>query len=59
MFFDYFVCMSLLRQVESLLDDADLSVELSREKFEALNDELFTRRGALVCTHVDNRRESY
>lgn len=30
-------------QVESLLDDADLSVELSREKFEALNDELFTR----------------
>lgn len=34
---------SLLQQVESLLDDADLSVELSREKFESLNDELFTR----------------
>lgn len=30
-------------EVESLLDDADLSVELSREKFESLNDELFTR----------------
>lgn len=30
-------------QVESLLDDADLSVELSREKFESLNDQLFTR----------------
>lgn len=29
--------------MESLLDDADLSVELSREKFESLNDELFTR----------------
>lgn len=32
-----------LIQVESLLDDADLSVVLSREKFEGLNDELFTR----------------
>ncbi|CAB1116894.1 HSP70 [Ectocarpus sp. CCAP 1310/34] len=30
-------------EVESLLDDADLSIELSREKFESLNDELFTR----------------
>lgn len=29
--------------MESLLDDADLSLELSREKFESLNDELFTR----------------
>lgn len=30
-------------QVESLLDDADLSVELTRAQFEALNDDLFTR----------------
>lgn len=30
-------------EVESLLDDADLSIELTREKFEALNDDLFTR----------------
>ncbi|CAM9544327.1 unnamed protein product [Pylaiella littoralis] len=30
-------------EVESLLDDADLSIELTREKFESLNDELFTR----------------
>lgn len=32
-----------LNQVESLLDDADLSIELSRQKFESLNDELFSR----------------
>lgn len=32
-----------LDKVESLLDDADLSIDLSREKFESLNDELFTR----------------
>lgn len=32
-----------LVQVESLLDAADLSVELTRAQFEALNDELFTR----------------
>lgn len=34
---------STLQKVESLLDDADLSIELTREKFESLNDELFTR----------------
>lgn len=58
MFLDYSPCVAIAAarsfvmrgaafappwQVESLLDDADLSVELSREKFEALNDELFTR----------------
>lgn len=32
-----------LVQVESLLDAADLSVELTRAQFEALNDDLFTR----------------
>lgn len=36
-------------KVESLLDDADLSVELSREKFESLNDELFTRLVPKPC----------
>lgn len=42
-------CVIPCVKVESLLDDADLSVQLSREKFESLNDELFTRSVPQPC----------